>query len=106
MSGELLLEISSSFTPHATCLDVVEAQYGPLAAVSGVGGLVKVVDLSNGTCLAQVGPGAGTMQSIPEPHAGAVCPVRVAKFSPDGKILVTGHDSGNDQARQFIMSSY
>jgi len=96
LTGSLLLDISSSCTSHATCLDVVDGQYGALAAVSGVGGVVRVVDLSSGACLAEVGQGSG-MQSIPEPQSGAVCPVRVAKFSPDGRILVTGHDSGNVQ---------
>ena len=54
-----------------------------LAAVSGVAGGVKVVELRTGQKLVEVGP--------------ASVPVRVVRFSPDGKLLVTGHDTGTVQ---------
>eukprot|EP00090_Calanus_glacialis_P007925 TRINITY_DN16316_c0_g1_i1.p1 TRINITY_DN16316_c0_g1~~TRINITY_DN16316_c0_g1_i1.p1 ORF type:complete len:931 (+),score=202.36 TRINITY_DN16316_c0_g1_i1:124-2793(+) len=82
-SGELLLKITSGTTQHATCLDVVQRNEDTLAAVSGVVGGVKIVNLETGKCLVEVGP--------------ASCPVRVVKFSPDGKLIVTGHDTGQVQ---------
>ena len=83
VSGELVLTIRSGTTGHATCLDVVERSGETLAAVSGVVGGVKIVNLDTGRCCVEVGP--------------ASCPVRVVKFSPDGKLIVTGHDTGQVQ---------
>ena len=46
-------------------------------------GGVKIVELRGGQRLVEVGP--------------ASAPVRVVRFSPDGKLLVTGHDTGTVQ---------
>ena len=85
-TGQLELDISGGCTGHATCLDVAERDGETLAAVSGVAGGVKVVELRTGQKLVEVGP--------------ASVPVRVVRFSPDGKLLVTGHDTGTVQVIQ------
>ena len=82
-TGQLSLQITAGCTGHATCLDVAERDGETLAAVSGVAGGVKVVELRTGQRLVEVGP--------------ASVPVRVVRFSPDGKLLVTGHDTGTVQ---------
>ena len=63
-----------------------------MAAVSGVVGGVKIVNLETGKCLVEVGP--------------ASCPVRVVKFSPDGKLIVTGHDTGQVQVTFLLHFLY
>ena len=88
-TGQLSLDISGSCTGHATCLDVQERDGETLAAVSGVAGGVKVVELRTGQKLVEVGP--------------ASVPVRVVRFSPDGKLLVTGHDTGTVQVGDQII---
>jgi len=82
-TGELVRDIDAGQTEHATCLDTVERDGEALAAVSGVVGGVKVVELQGGQCLVEVGP--------------ACCPVRVVRFSADGRLVVTGHDTGTVQ---------
>ena len=82
-TGRLSLHITGGCTGHATCLDVAERDGETLAAVSGVAGGVKVVELRTGQKVVEVGP--------------ASVPVRVVRFSPDGKLLVTGHDTGTVQ---------
>ena len=82
-TGRLLVEISGGCTSHATCLDVTEREGEALAAVSGVSGGVKILELRAGQKVMEVGP--------------ACVPVRVVRFSPDGKLVVTGHDTGTVQ---------
>ena len=81
--GHLVRSITSGSTPHATCLDVVQRQDETIGAISGVLGGVRIVSLDTGKCLLEVGPSSS--------------PVRVVKFSPDGKLVVTGHDTGQAQ---------
>ena len=70
LAGQLVARVNAGATPHATCLDLGERAWtgGLVAAVAGVAGGVRVVDLEAGTCIARPGP----------QH----CPVRVARFSP------------------------
>ena len=82
-SGKLELSVMSGTTEHATCLDVAERDGDTVAAVSGVKGGVKIVDLKTGQRLVEVGP--------------ASAPVRVVRFSPNGRLIVTGHDTGTVQ---------
>ena len=82
-SGKLELSVMSGTTDHATCLDVAERDGDTVAAVSGVKGGVKIVDLKSGQRLVEVGP--------------ASAPVRVVRFSPNGRLIVTGHDTGTVQ---------
>lgn len=50
------------------------------------------MELRSGQKLLEVGP--------------ACTPVRVVKFSPDGKLIVTGHDTGAVQVKSnFILNS-
>ena len=50
------------------------------------------MELRSGHKLLEVGP--------------ACTPVRVVKFSPDGKLVVTGHDTGAVQVKsKFILNS-
>ena len=84
-TGLCELTIKSGATGHATCLDVAERDGETIAAISGVEGGVKIVELRSGQRLAEVGP--------------KCAPVRVVRFSPDGKLVVTGHDTGNVQVR-------
>ena len=53
-TGELVRDIDAGQTEHATCLDTVERDGEALAAVSGVVGGVKVVELQGGQCLVEV----------------------------------------------------
>lgn len=77
-------DIIAGSTQHATCLDIVERECGEsLAAVAGVLGGVKVVNMATGRIISEVGP--------------ASCPVRIVRFSPDGRLVVTGHDTGTVQ---------
>ena len=82
-TGKLALVFNGGSTGHATCLDVTEREGETLAAVSGVSGGVKIVELRGGQKVIEVGP--------------ACVPVRVVRFSPDGKLVVTGHDTGTVQ---------
>ena len=84
-SGKLELSVMSGTTEHATCLDVAERDGDTVAAVSGVKGGVKIVDLKSGQRLVEVGP--------------ASSPVRVVRFSPNGRLIVTGHDTGTVQVK-------
>ena len=52
-------------------------------------GGVKIVELRGGQRLVEVGP--------------ASAPVRVVRFSPDGKLIVTGHDTGTVQVTLSIL---
>ena len=79
-SGQLVSDVDAGRTEHATCLDTVEREGEALAAVAGVAGGVRVVELQGGQLLLEVGP--------------ASCPVRVVRFSPNGALVVTGHDTG------------
>ena len=90
-SGRLVLDISGGCTGHATCLDVTEREGETLAAVSGVAGGVKIMELRGGQKLLEVGP--------------ACVPVRVVRFSPDGKLVVTGHDTGTVQVQSSTAAS-
>ena len=53
-TGDLVRDIDAGRTEHATCLDTVERDGEALAAVSGVVGGVKVVELQGGQCLVEV----------------------------------------------------
>ena len=91
-TGKLSLEISGGCTSHATCLDVTEREGEALAAVSGVSGGVKIVELRSGQKVLDVGP--------------ACVPVRVVRFSPDGKLVVTGHDTGTVQVESVRSTNH
>ena len=54
VSGKLELTVVSGCTDHATCLDVTERDGETLAAVSGVSGGVKIVELKSGQKLLEV----------------------------------------------------
>ena len=52
---ELVVDIIAGSTQHATCLDIVERECGEsLAAVAGVLGGVKVVNISTGKKVSEV----------------------------------------------------
>ena len=61
-------------------MNIVQGDHDHLLLCQGG---VKIVELRGGQRLVEVGP--------------ASAPVRVVRFSPDGKLIVTGHDTGTVQ---------
>jgi len=82
-TGKEVKEILAGRTPHTTCVDHWEGVGECLAAVGGVTGGVNVIDLEMGVQKTNIA------RSAPE--------VRIVRFGPLGRLLVTGHDSGQAQ---------